>query len=224
MKRVKIFSLKKIDKSIIKLIKENGLKFVNRNPDLIISIGGDGSFFISERKFPRIPKLLVRNSNICFHCNNRDFSKVIKDIAKNKYKVKKLIKLKTDKDNLIAVNDVVIRNKDQREALRFDVFINNKPKFRNIIGDGVIISTPFGSHGYFHSITNKNFNRGIGIALNNTTMRFKPLIVNENSKIKIKINRSNAIVTADNDNKFLKLKPNQTITISKHKDHTHIIK
>ncbi len=41
-----------------KLLKKKGLAYVSKNPTLVLTLGGDGTLFLSERKFPGIPKLI----------------------------------------------------------------------------------------------------------------------------------------------------------------------
>ena len=44
------------------LVEESGLEVVTENPDLIMTYGGDGLLLGSEREWPGIPKLPLRNS------------------------------------------------------------------------------------------------------------------------------------------------------------------
>ncbi|MEK6826565.1 MAG: hypothetical protein AABX90_02970 [Nanoarchaeota archaeon] len=206
-----------------KELKKSGFKIVNKNPDIVFSVGGDGTFFISERKSPGIPKVLVRDSKTSKLCTNEPSKTILKKIKNKDYKIEKLIKLQAR--NLIAVNDIIIRNKNQYEALRFNLKINNKKYKNEFIGDGIIISTPYGSSGYFSSITKKCFKEGnIGIAFNNSTCPVNPIIVKDNSVIEMKINRNVAIVSADNKHKTITLRPKSKIKIKKSNNCALVIK
>ena len=44
------------------------LKFVKESPDAVISFGGDGTILLSERLFPGVPKLNVRDRGDCMSC------------------------------------------------------------------------------------------------------------------------------------------------------------
>ena len=72
-----------------------------------------------------------------------------------KYKIENQIKLEIiiKGKKILCLNDFVLRNKNPYEAIRFTV--NGKEK----IGDGVVVSTPFGSTAYFNSITKKKFKK-----------------------------------------------------------------
>ena len=79
-------------------------------------------------------------------------------------------------------------------------------------------------HWYFYSITRKTFRKGIGIAFNNSTKEFKPIIIkNSDLKIKIKILRGEGVFTSDNSHKKLMVNPNDTIEIIKLKKCTSVL-
>lgn len=50
-----------------------------------------------------------------------------------------------------------LRIRDQGESYEFD----------RIVGDGVLVATPFGSTAYYRSITSGHFSDGLGVAFNN---------------------------------------------------------
>ena len=204
-------------------IKSSGIEITRRNPDCIISYGGDGTFFISERLYPGVPKVVVKKSQTCKICNT-DNVRFILDLLKDKhYKIRKLEKLEASNKNkkIKAVNDIIIKNEYPGEALRFSLKINNKTYKDLIIGDGLVISTPLGSSAYFKSITRKTFKNGIGIAFNNTTEKINPLILNNKDLIEVNILRNYALLSADNDRNIIKT--NKTIRIKLSEEKASII-
>ena len=214
---------KYLKNNINKEIKKFNLKIDNKNPDIVISHGGDGTFFIAERKYPGIPKLLVRDSKVCHLCSPTSREELFKKLKNKKYSKINCMKLQTR--NLLAVNDIIIRNKDLTEALRFKIKINSQPYSEELIGDGLVIATQFGSTGYFNSITRTSFKKEkIGIAFNNVKNRKKPIILNNNSKIEVKIIRGIAQLSADNNKKIIILKPNNKVLIKKAKAKTILLK
>jgi len=212
------------DKSGIKRltdkIKKSGLK---RN--IIFSYGGDGTYLLCERRFPGIPKILVKNNRIGKQCGGISVDKALKMLNKNKYSIKKNIKieLRIGDNKLTAVNDIVIRNRLQYEALRFNIYINGKKIGSTFIGDGLITSTPFGSGGYFKSCTGKTFSTGLGIALNNTVNNVRPLFIDGSSEIKVKILRGDAYCSADNSHKMILLKKGGIAKIQKSKNYARLV-
>jgi len=121
------------------------------------------------------------------------------------------------------VNDIAIRNILPTHAIRFFLFIDGKQANNEYIGDGLVVSTPFGSTAYFESITHKNFETGLGIAFNNTINERKPIYISEKSEIKIEIIRNEAHIVADNNPNILIAKPNDILIIRKAKETAKII-
>ena len=123
---------------------------------------------------------------------------------------------------LAAINDIVIRNKDQYEAIRFNVKVNNKSLNSNFIGDGIVVSTVFGSTGYFNSITKTTFTKGLGLAFNNVPLRTHE-ILNEGSIVEFSLLRGKAFVTADNNRKIIKLTEKDKVKIKKSREKAFIV-
>lgn len=210
-------------KEIEKKFESQGFELSN-SPEIIIVSGGDGSLLISERKFPGIPKLLIRDSLTCKRCYDLDTEGIIEVIKDNNYKIKKIkkIKAKINDKEIIGLNDIIIKNKNPNTALRFEVFINDEI-VNEFIGDGVVIATHYGSTGYFSSITGKDFKKGIGIAFNNVTDRFRHINLENNDKIKIKIKRGPGILSFDNSCNFIELKEDDEIEVNESDKKARII-
>lgn len=211
-----------------KLIKKHNNLVISKNPELIISLGGDGTYLYNERKYPNIPKLLVRDNSICHLCSIYDLKSInfiLEKLNKREFEILEQIKLECNFKNkkLLAVNDIVIRNKNQYEAIRFNLKINNKLIERNLIGDGIVVSTVFGSTGYFNSIAKTNIIKGIGLAFNNINRKETYINLDYNDVIKFKLLRSKATISADNFKKIINLKENDEITIKKSKNKALII-
>jgi len=196
---------------------------VYKNPDFVLAYGGDGTLLFAEKLYPTIPKIFVKHKSSCRNCKLLNLEEVLKKVASKNYKLKEFIKLEASVNGkkVIALNDINIHYAPP-EALRFFVYVNGEKVNNEFIGDGVVVSTPFGSSGYFKSITRKKFSKGIGVAFNNTTKSQKPKIVNENLKIVVKISRGKGIVVADNQ-KPIKIKKGNKIEIKKFKKNAKIV-
>ncbi|MBI4154720.1 hypothetical protein HY498_01400 [Candidatus Woesearchaeota archaeon] len=206
--------------------KRNGFEIVKKNPEFVISVGGDGSYFYAERLYPGIPKILVRYTSKCYLCENLGIDKIVKNIKSGKFKIvkdNKLVALFKGK-NLIAVNDVCIRNVNPIYAIRFSLFINGKLKYKEIIGDGVVIATTFGSSGYFKSITGNTFKNGFGVAFNNPTIKLKPLFLKNKDNVKVKIFRGDAHLSVDNYPKIFNVGKNENVLIKVHKESAKLVR
>lgn len=195
-------------------LSKYGIGINNKNPDVVIALGGDGTFLFSEQKYPGVPKLLIRHRTGCAECYKHDFSEILKKLSRREYKIFEELKIeaKIGKKKLVALNDINVHYKPPR-ALRFAVYINGTKIDNIFIGDGAVVSTPYGSTGYFFSITRKSFSRGIGIAFNNPVEYIKPMFLDENAIIQIKIIREKGVVVADCNEKVVDIKPGSDIII-----------
>jgi NAD kinase len=223
--KVLVYAYKK-DTSILKRnLQKRGFNIVKTNPDVVISVGGDGTLLYAEREYPTIPKILVKESKICYQCSRETLDQLIKKVQQNKYRYEKIYKIETkNKKGARALNEITIRNKDQRRALRFQVKIGNKICSPELIGDGVVIATSYGSEAYFKAVTGTSFKRGIGIAFNNTRTRLKPIISKQKKDVTVKILRGDALVSVDNSPKMYTLKPYQSITVRQSKECARIMR
>lgn len=200
----------KSSKDIEELIKNLGFEIITSNPDVVISYGGDGTLLYSERLYPGIPKLPIRDSLICKKCPRHGEKFLLQKLFSNKLKIKEYRKLETTifYQTFLALNDFVVRNTKPIHTIRFQVTGTNKL----LIGDGVVISTPFGSSGYFKSITGKTFDKGFGLAFNNTTEQLSPVFFKENDKVIFKLIRGNATLSFDNNPDIFNIDEGSEIT------------
>ena len=194
----------------------------NNKPDFVITHGGDGTILIAERKYPGTPKITIRGSDRGFKCNysENDLEDVLIKIDNNTYKLKEEMKLLTtfQGKKYFSLNEVQIHNSSPIKAIRFSIGMDISWLFEDIIGDGVVIATPFGSSAYFSSIGGEKFDKGIGIGFNNPyNLRLKPIIVDNgfDSEICIKILRDDGLLLFDNDENFIKVKGGDEIKIEK---------
>lgn len=212
-------------------LAENGFLIVKSAPDVVLCLGGDGTFLYAERMFPTVPKLLIRDSNICKKCNVDLLTEVFQQLKSRKAGIVEHMKLSARivrKGKTVAerecANDVVLRNRHLPEAIRFSVQIDDTIIDGECIGDGIVISTPFGSTAYFYSITRRTFRKGIGIALNNTTKQVGPIVASPDSTVRIRLLRRDADFASDNDPNILHLQQGDIIEIKKSKAPVRIIK
>lgn len=156
----------------------------NNKPDFVITYGGDGTILFSERKYPGVPKITIRGSSIGSKCIylEEELEDVIIKLDSEEYTLKEESKLETtfQGSKYLSLNETQLHNSSPIKAVRFSVYIDDTILFENVIGDGVIIATPFGSSAYYSSVGGEKFDNGIGIALNNAyNIRHKPVVVNK---------------------------------------------
>lgn len=222
---------------VARLLAQHGLKSSSRHPDIVISYGGDGTALEAERQYPGVPRLLIRNSLICRQCSHHTIQEIemaLEMLAKGQYTVKEEMKIEASvrgrKKKMVALNEFNIHYIPPT-ALRMNVSVNGKrllaTRHRHderthllhdvFIGDGLVVSTPHGSKGYFKSITHRAFGKGIGIAFNNTVQSAKPSIARPQDTVQVTIVRGPGALYADNIRKFIALRDDDTIMICRDK-------
>ncbi|MBT3392833.1 MAG: NAD(+)/NADH kinase [Elusimicrobiaceae bacterium] len=151
---------------ISKYLKEQGFDVIKtsilnkktKKPDLVISLGGDGTVLKTARFFmgKNIPVFGINSGTLGFltSVDMDHFKQALEKITTGKYIIQERVMLsaslmrnkKTIVSNETAFNDCVIKTTDARAFLIEGKF-KNKP-FQNYFGDGLIVSTPTGSTAY----------------------------------------------------------------------------
>ena len=204
---------------INKLLVRNGFRIVSSAPDFIVCYGGDGTVLFAERKLPQIPKLVIKKSRICRKCDYtfHDLAKVLRKIRNREFEIQKKMKLEVafKQKNLIGLNEIQVHAKLPTHAIRFSLAVGGR-EFRDLIGDGVVVATPFGSTGYYQSTGGKEFKKGIGISFNNLHNRkIGSFITPDDAEVNVTVNRGLAWISADNDESLLELEDFGIVAIKK---------
>jgi NAD+ kinase len=208
-----VVSLKNTQR-ITDVLKMFGHDIDNNKPDFVITYGGDGTILEAERRYPGIPKITIKagTDSIGSKCmySEEELEDVLIKIDEEKYQLKEEIKLETtfQGKKYLSLNEVQLHNSSPIKAIRFSVYIEDEILFDNVIGDGVIVATPFGSSAYYSSVGGKKFDNGIGIALNNPyNVKKKPVVIDKgfDYNIIIKILRDDGLLLFDNDENMIKI-------------------
>lgn len=213
------------DPKVLEDIKVAGLNYVDQEPDVVLAHGGDGTLLIAERKYPGIPKLLVKNSKVCNKCTTHSIEDALQAVRKNTYKTQEHMKIeaRVNGRTLSGMNDIVVRNTLPTQAIRFELKLGDEQFDEELIGDGIVVSTPFGATGYFYSIAKRSFNRGLGVAFNNLRTDIPHFNYDENKILYMKLTRGEAVLVADNNPELITVKEGETIIIQKSKDGAKLI-
>jgi len=194
---------------------EFGFTRDDTSPEVVISNGGDGALLGAERLYPGIPKLGLRNSTTNNRHRDTDTADALRKLAEGKLREQKFLKLQADVkgEKLEGLNDIILHNKVLSSAVRYEVRINGRNHIGEIVGDGLIVATPFGSSAYYRSITHSIFQVGIGLAFNNSIEPVNHLVLKEDSVIEATILRGPAQVAADNDPNWIELEFGDSVTV-----------
>lgn len=127
--------------------------------DLIISIGGDGSFLKVMHEFncPETPVLSINTGHLGFfsEINPDQVDTLLDCISRDRFFIEEMAPLKAvittteGTFNVWAINEVVIKS-SQVKAIHLKVQVNGQ-LIQRFSGDGIIISTSAGSTAYSYS-------------------------------------------------------------------------
>ena len=207
------------------ILKQFPFDVVTDNPDVVISYGGDGALLGAERDFPGIPKCPVRDSTSNTKCSKHAEERILQMLADGDLSESRLVKLEgstPDGPVVAGINDVVVSKQIISSAVRYRLWLNGELYINQIVGDGLIVATPFGSSGYYRSITHSTFWVGIGLAFNNSTEPLDHLVVATDTVIKIEIIRGPAVLLADNNPLRVPLSHRDVVTV-KSTEHETIV-
>ena len=216
---------------IIKNILEKKIVLTTlKKSNIIIVLGGDGFMLQTLKKLYKFNKPFygINSGNYGFLMNkfsNKNFLSNLKDSEIIKiHPLQTIIKNKNnDTKKLIAINEVSIL-RQSKQASSISIITNKKYIIKNLISDGVLISTPAGSTAYNLSahgpILNLNSNKLAVTPISPfRPRRWKGTIVNDKSIITIRnldINKRPIYAVADNHEvrnaKIIKIKANKKIT------------
>ncbi|MBO5202935.1 MAG: hypothetical protein J6C30_09440 [Lentisphaeria bacterium] len=168
--------------------------------DLVLSHGGDGAMLGAEYACPGKLKFALRDMETAPLCPLHQRKDQLLSLKNGQLKVTELPKVTAicNGQALSGINDVFIHNSNYVSAMRYKVWIDGELYGREIVGDGVGLSTVHGATAYYRSITHSIFRTGIGLAFSNSTEVVNHLVLPESSVIRVQILRGPCEVVADN--------------------------
>lgn len=143
---------------LISISKKLGLDIVDNisDCDIIISIGGDGTFLKSSHKSQEKPIIGINTGTLGYltEINPEDIENALENILEGKYYIEKRMMVEGEiikpSGEIIeippALNEIGI-SKNMTGVVRFDVFINGK-LINSYTADGILVCTPTGSTAY----------------------------------------------------------------------------
>ncbi len=200
------------------LLNRYPVELVDADPELVISYGGDGALLGAEREFPGVPKCPLRDSRSTPKCARHREELVLQELFAGKLEKTRLAKVGASfegRTRAVGLNDIVINRLIISSAVRYRIWLDESLYAHQIVGDGLVVSTPFGSTGYYRSITHSLFRLGIGLAFNNSTEPVNHLVLDDSCRIRVQILRGPAVLLADNDPHETSLQKNDVVEITK---------
>jgi len=210
------------------LQRHPNLELTQSKPDVVICYGGDGTLLAAELEWPGVPKAPILNSRRGHRCIPHPPEEVLKALAQNDLVQNAYMKLECtvstdeERDNpdfqLTCLNEINVHMGRINSAVRFKLWINGKP-FENgveIVSDGFVVCTAFGSTAYFKAITKGIFIQGMGIAFKATTYPVNHLVLPQDAEVVFQITRGPAALAFDNSTEYVALERNDRLYIRRH--------
>lgn len=172
--------------------------------DLIIVVGGDGSFLGAARigADQNLPVLGINRGTLGFLTDipPDDLHQVLEVLTGDYLEEERfLLQAQVQHDSqhevaMIAVNDFVLLPGDKAQMITFDLYINGYFAY-HLRADGLIVATPTGSTAYALSgggpILHPNLDAIVLVPLCPHTLSSRPIVVKSDSELRIHIGSSN---------------------------------
>lgn len=207
----------RVREELVGAMKKTDMMIDNDHPDVIVSIGGDGTLLSAvhqyEDQLDHVRFVGIHTGHLGFYTDWRDFE--VEDLVDSlshdqgesvAYPMLKMNATLTDGSqiNATVLNEVTVRN--VAKTMVADIFINNR-MFELFRGDGLCFSTPTGSTAYNKSISGAvmdpwihGFQMTEMASLNNRVFRTlgSPMIFGPDTKVIVKTRNATAkALTAD---------------------------
>ncbi|MGD6858499.1 MAG: NAD(+)/NADH kinase [Enterobacteriaceae bacterium] len=238
-KKYNVITEKKMNKKFsFNFSKSCNIKKIAKKSDLVIILGGDGSMLKSCRILAKynvkVIGLNLGNLGFLTDLETKNLKKKLKLILKGNFVSDKRFLLETkivDKKKKIisknAINEIIIHANKFFEMINFSVYIDEVFAF-SCKSDGLVISTPTGSTAYSLSIGGPIIHPSLNAILISPifphSLSFRPIIIDNQKIIKIKIKNINLKLNIRHDNQdILFIKEGKEILINRTKYYLDLI-
>ena len=224
--RIKLFGAAVAE--LIPLIEQYpNLQQVTEDPEIVVCYGGDGTLLAAELQYPGVPKVPILNSQRGHRCIPHPKEAVIKGLAEGKLTENSYMKLsgqvfRNGSDiplfDANALNEFAVHMGRINSAVRFKLWLDNEPYDDSVevLGDGFVICTPFGSTAYFNQITRGYFTRGVGIAFKATSEHTDHLVLPQETEMRVLITRGPAVLAFDSSLDYHTLEAGDELVVRQH--------
>ena len=219
------------------IIPFNKSKDLYSEIDLMVSIGGDGTFLrtIEYVRDLAIPVMGINTGNLGFLATikKENLDQAIDKIYKRKFKIenRSLIKVNSDEIGLpksffpYALNEVSVVRKDTTSMINIKTSLDGS-NLNTYWADGLIVSTPTGSTGYSLSCGGPVISPSSGslvlTPISPHNLNARPLVISDQTKIELSVSGREENHLLSIDSKIFTVKNNTKISIEKPSFHFKI--
>ena len=219
------------------LIRERSqFTLVDRDPDVVICYGGDGTLLGAELRWPGRPKVPILNSRVGNRCIAAPPPQIIAALANGSLERHTYDKLECTVHRpdapageadfaLACLNEINVHMGHINSAVRFRIWVNDEPFDGGVelVGDGFIACTPFGSTAYFNAITRCVFTRGIGVAFKATLHQISHMVLPETARIRFRVTRGPAVLAFDSSPEYFTIHAGDELHVHRHAQAAEIL-
>jgi NAD+ kinase len=229
-----------VENKYLSILKDNGLIFkdyqiffsykdLNKSFDMLISIGGDGTFLRAATlvRNSGIPILGINAGRLGFLATvqQENIESSLQSIFDNKFTISKRTllsltctpKLDEIKELNFAMNEVTVSRKDTTSMITIETYLNGE-YLNSYWADGLIISTPTGSTGYSMScggpIVTPDANSLVITPIAPHNLNARPLVIPDNTTVKLRVSGREENYLVSLDSRIASVK-NETVLIVK---------
>ena len=231
----------------VNTLRDQGFDIVDEYDSnaIIVTLGGDGTVLYAARTFSDPTILPVRTGGSKGYKTRIESSQLVGTLEnleasdKATYPCTTYRKIAAYQDGVQlqggfdALNEISIHHSTPTLATVLSLQIreqNGHHQFERITGDGVVVSTSFGSTGYYRSITGGSFSCGLGIAFNNVHGPVETpayLVVSADAVVEIQLaetrHASGAVITRDNVETMYELRVGESVEIRQSDESVEIL-
>lgn len=216
------------------ILEEQGYRVVEDPEDaLIISMGGDGTILYNARRTdnPRILPVSLREGSEGkkIQVYKEELLEAVEKVENGDYRIDEVDRISAFSDTEIngdfkAMSEIQLHHISGRFAARFDaeVFDGSGSMIysrENVIADGAIVATPFGSSGYYRTAVGETFEEGLGLAFNNvhSPREIKnPVRLPLEGRVRLRCLRSDrSELIRDNDSESYRLESDEVVEVGR---------
>lgn len=205
--------------------------------DLIIVLGGDGTFLSAARQAApyRIPLLGINQGHLGFlaQVSQETMEEELHGLLGGKYLTDDCLLLETwvtrngeELHHSLALNDVVLSRGGTGQMISFEVFINGQFVYTQR-SDGLIISTPTGSTAYALAAGGpilQNALRAITLVpICPQSMTNRPIVISDTCEIRILVTRAGDARVHYDGQSFADIQSMDTITIRRYRNSVRVL-
>lgn len=210
-----------VEEGLGKTLGINGVPLGKMNPDVLITIGGDGTILHAlQHCNPVIAGINAGQLGFLTEIPRDEITDRVNRILAGEYTIEERIRLKImrNRERLPdCTNEAVLHTSHVSKMHHFDVLVDGKPAL-NVRADGLIIATPTGSTSYAMSVGGPIIDPRVGafvlapIAPFNLAIR--PLVIPANSTVEVRHEDRKECVMVLDGQQELGIGPDDVLTLS----------